>query len=33
MARSHIKTLGNRREAFEDLLWSLLNTAEFTTRY
>ncbi|QDU96426.1 DUF1549 domain-containing protein [Lignipirellula cremea] len=29
---AHIKTLPDRGAAFEDLLWSLLNSAEFTTR-
>ena len=29
---THVETLGDRRAAFEDLLWSLLNSAEFTTR-
>lgn len=28
----HVKRVGERREAFEDLLWSLVNSAEFTTR-
>jgi hypothetical protein len=28
----HLKRVANRGEAFEDVLWSLLNTAEFTTR-
>jgi hypothetical protein len=28
----HLKRVRDRGEAFEDLLWSLLNTAEFTTR-
>ncbi len=27
-----IKTVGNRSEAIDDLLWVLLNSAEFTTR-
>jgi hypothetical protein len=29
---SHVKNIDNREEAFEDVLWSLLNSAEFTTR-
>jgi hypothetical protein len=29
---SFVKDLGNRTEAFEDVLWSLLNTAEFLHR-
>lgn len=29
---SHVESLDDRGEAFEDVLWSLLNTAEFTTR-
>ncbi len=28
----HLKRVADRGEAFEDVLWSLLNTAEFTTR-
>jgi hypothetical protein len=28
----HLKNSGSRESAFEDLLWSLVNTAEFTTR-
>jgi hypothetical protein len=28
----HVKKVEDRGQAFEDLLWSLLNTAEFTTR-
>lgn len=28
----HVKTIDSRQEAFEDVLWSLLNSAEFTTR-
>ncbi len=28
----HVKRVGERRAAFEDLLWSLINSAEFTTR-
>jgi hypothetical protein len=29
----HVETLNNRQRAFEDILWSLLNSAEFTTRH
>jgi len=29
---SYIKRVANRRESFEDLLWALLNSAEFKTR-
>jgi hypothetical protein len=29
----HVESLNNRERAFEDVLWSLLNSAEFTTRY
>lgn len=32
IALDHVKQLGDRRAAFEDLLWSLINSAEFTTR-
>ncbi|MGD9722499.1 MAG: DUF1549 domain-containing protein [Pirellulales bacterium] len=32
IARAHVAKLGDRRAAFEDLLWSLVNSAEFTTR-
>ena len=32
IAAAHVEKLGDRRAAFEDLLWSLLNSAEFTTR-
>lgn len=28
----HVKNIDSREEAFEDVLWSLLNSAEFTTR-
>jgi hypothetical protein len=30
--REHIRTVGNRAEAFEDILWALLNSAEFQTK-
>ncbi len=29
---AHIKKVGNRAEAFEDILWALLNSTEFQTR-
>ena len=32
IALDHIKEVGQRGAAFEDLLWSLINSAEFTTR-
>ena len=28
----YIAEIGNRREAFEDLLWSLVNSTEFITK-
>lgn len=28
----HVEGVGNRQEAFEDILWSLINTTEFITR-
>jgi hypothetical protein len=28
----HLASVGNRREAFEDIYWSLINTTEFLTR-
>jgi hypothetical protein len=31
-SRSYIKTVGNRPEAFEDLLWALINSTEFQTK-
>jgi hypothetical protein len=30
--REHIRTVGNRAEAFEDILWALLNSTEFQTK-
>jgi hypothetical protein len=27
--RQHIRTVGNRAEAFEDILWALINSTEF----
>ena len=32
IAIRHVQTLGKRGPAFEDLLWSLINSAEFTSR-
>jgi hypothetical protein len=32
LARDHLKTVGDRGAAFEDLLWGLVNSTEFTTR-
>jgi hypothetical protein len=32
IAEKHIAAVNDRNAAFEDLLWSLLNSAEFTTR-
>lgn len=32
LAIEHVKKLGDREAAFEDLLWALVNSAEFTTR-
>lgn len=32
IALAHVAQLGDRREAFEDLLWALVNTAEFLNR-
>lgn len=32
IALEHLSTQTNRGEAFEDLLWSLINSAEFTTK-
>lgn len=29
----HVENLGSRERGFEDVLWSLLNSAEFTTRH
>jgi hypothetical protein len=31
-ARAHIQSVGNREEAFEDLLWCLINSTEFITK-
>jgi hypothetical protein len=31
-ALAYVDTIGNRREAFEDLYWALLNSAEFLSR-
>ena len=32
IVEAHLQSIENREEAFEDVLWSLLNSAEFTTR-
>jgi hypothetical protein len=32
IAGGHITKLGDRKAALEDVLWSLLNSAEFTSR-
>lgn len=32
VALAHVESLGDRGAAFEDLLWSLVNSAEFTSR-
>ena len=32
IALEHVRSVGQRGEAFEDVLWGLLNSAEFTTR-
>jgi len=32
IALTHVQTVGDRGDAFEDILWSLINSAEFTTR-
>jgi len=32
IARAHIKGVGKRNEAFEDLLWALVNSTEFQTK-
>lgn len=32
IAADHIKQVGNRKEAFEDLAWSLLNSSEFLSK-
>jgi hypothetical protein len=32
ICQSHIETVGERNEAFEDILWSLLNSTEFLTK-
>jgi hypothetical protein len=30
--RRYLKTVGNRAEAYEDILWALLNSTEFQTK-
>ena len=32
VARRYIETVGDRREAYEDILWSLINSTEFLSR-
>jgi len=32
IALDHVKSVGKRGDAFEDILWGLINSAEFTTR-
>ncbi len=32
LALDHVRSVGDRRSAFEDLLWGLVNSTEFTTR-
>ena len=32
ICRDYITEVGNRQEAFEDLMWSLLNSSEFLSR-
>jgi hypothetical protein len=32
ICREYIRDVGNRREAFEDVMWSLLNSSEFLTK-
>jgi hypothetical protein len=32
LAKAHLKEIGNREEAFEDLLWALVNSTEFQTK-
>jgi hypothetical protein len=32
IAADHIKSIGDRNAAFEDLLWGLVNSAEFLAR-
>jgi hypothetical protein len=32
VCRDYIQQVGNRNEAFEDILWSLLNSTEFQTK-
>lgn len=33
ICREHIAAVGNRAEAYEDILWSLLNSTEFQTKH
>src|SRR5207249_9427768 len=32
LAQEHMKSLGSRNAAFEDLLWGMINSAEFLSR-
>jgi hypothetical protein len=32
IAREHLKTVGDRKTGYEDLLWSMVNSAEFLSR-
>jgi hypothetical protein len=32
LAADHLKALGDRNAAFEDLLWGMVNSAEFLSR-
>ena len=32
IAKEYLDEVGNRREAFEDLMWSLLNSSEFLSK-
>ena len=32
LAKEHLKTVGNRKAGFEDLLWGMINSAEFLSR-
>ena len=32
VAKAHLKEVGKRNDAFEDLLWALLNSTEFQTK-
>jgi hypothetical protein len=32
VCQTHLQTVGNRGEAYEDLLWTLINGSEFLSR-